>query len=488
MAAVFKFKADGSQYTRGLNQMRGQTQKFAVSVKSMIAGAFAGAGITGIKTIIDDMTELGRTADRLGVGVEMFQKLAYAAKQSGVDTERLADAMKDLDVKLTDGIARGGSFAELIEELGMDMNKLAAMPADQRMLAFADAIQDASGSLSRFGADEFGDAMFELLPLLEKGSEGILKIGESATTMSKEQIAAAERASMQIDGVISNMVAQLSIWVAEIGMFFEVIITGATQAAIEVANVWKPISKLIAFAISGNLVGAKKAFDQIAKQGEGAADRVKKAMTDIMDEQIESSKETTEESGMTAAERARRKAESDARKKAADEQAKEKERINKLDKQIADEQQRRKENALSLEEKLAEATRQRIKLEGEAKGVDPFSEEGTQKQLEIEKALTKEQDLQQRLDADLEQFFEGIEILDGKDGKDADLALPQQDPQAGVIASSLAAIGGGGGIATFGNDPMLNENKKQTGVLEEISMKLDGATLRGADGLETPEL
>jgi hypothetical protein len=26
MAAVFKFKADGSQYARGLNQMRGQTQ------------------------------------------------------------------------------------------------------------------------------------------------------------------------------------------------------------------------------------------------------------------------------------------------------------------------------------------------------------------------------------------------------------------------------------------------------------------------------
>lgn len=487
MAAVFKFKADGSGYTRGLNQMRGQTQKFAVSVKSMIAGAFAGAGITGIKTIIDDMTELGRTAERLGVGVEMFQRLSYAAKQTGVDTERLADAMKDLDVKLTDGIARGGSFAELIQELGMDMNELAAMPSDQRMLAFSDAIQDASGSLSRFGADEFGDAMFELLPLLEKGSEGILKLGESATTMSKEQIAAAERASTQIDGVVSNMVAQLSIWIANLGMMFEWLITGATQAAIEVANVWKPVGKFIAYAISGNLVGAKRAFDQIAKQGEGAADRVKKAMNDVLDEQIEAGKETKEESGPTAVERARRKSESDARKKASDEQAKEKQRINKLDKQIADEQQRRKENAMSLEEKLAEATRQRLKLEEEASNIDPFSEEGTQKQLEVEKATTKEQGLKQRLDADLEQFFEGIEILDGKDGKDSE-TVKQEDPQTSIIASSLASIGGGGGVASFTNDPVLNENKRQTSVLEEISSKLDGTTLTTSGGLDTPEL
>ena len=464
--------------------MRGQTKRFTGSVKSMIAGAFAGAGITGIKKIVDDMTELGRTAERLGVGVEAFQRLSYAAKQTGVDTERLADAMKDLDVKLTDGIARGGSFAELIDELGMDMNALAEMPADKRMLAFADAIQNASGSLSRFGADEFGDAMFELLPLLEKGSEGILELGDSATTMSKQQIKAAERATTKIDGVITNMIAQLSIWVAELGMFFEVIITGATQAAIEIANVWKPIAKLITAAVSGNLVGTKKAFDQITKQGEGAADRVKKAMTDIMDEQIAASKETTEDSGMTAAERARRKSESDARKKASDEQVKEKERINKLDKQIADEQQRRKENAMSLEEKLAEATRQRIKLEEDAKGVDPFSEEGTQKQLEVEKALTKEQGLQQQLDADLEQFFDGIEVLDGKDGMDAE---QKEDPQSTIIASSLASIGGGGGVAAFGTDPILNENKRQSNLLEQL-VKLQGGTIEGGGGLEIPEL
>ena len=51
MAAVFKFKADGSQYTRGLNQMRGQTQKFASSVTASIKSIATLAGVGGIGTM-----------------------------------------------------------------------------------------------------------------------------------------------------------------------------------------------------------------------------------------------------------------------------------------------------------------------------------------------------------------------------------------------------------------------------------------------------
>jgi len=485
MAAVFKFKADGSEYTRGLNKMRDQTKKFSSSVKGVLAGAFAGFSIAGIKNVLDGMVEMKRAAERLGVGVEMFQKLSYAAKQTGVDAERLADAMKDLDVKLQDGIMRGGSFAELIEELGLDMNELAAMAPDERMLAFADAIQTASGSLSRFGADEFGDAMYELLPLLEMGSEGILKLGDDAQTMSAQQAAAAERASKLIDGTISNMISQLGIWLANGLQMFEYFITGATQAAIEIANVWKPLGKVIFAAMNPAtwLTTGKKALQELQDAAAGAGDRIGAAMDAILDKQLEEEK-PTEPGGMTDIERARLKAEQDAAKKAADAQAKEKERINKLDKQIADEQQKRKENAMTLEERLAEATRKRIELEKEAQNIDPFSEEGTQKQLELEKSLTKEQDLQQKSDEDLKQFYDSIEILDGKDGDDADDAEPTQ---ASVISSQLAAIGGGGATASFTNDPILNENKRQSNLLEQL-VKLQGGTLEGGGNIPTPEL
>ena len=563
MAAVFKFKADGSEYTRGLNKMRDQTKKFSSSVKGVLAGAFAGFSIAGIKNVLDGMVEMKRAAERLGVGVEMFQKLSYAAKQTGVDAERLADAMKDLDVKLQDGIMRGGSFAELIEELGLDMNELAAMAPDERMLAFADAIQTASGSLSRFGADEFGDAMYELLPLLEMGSEGILKLGDDAQTMSAQQAAAAERASKLIDGTISNMISQLGIWLANGLQMFEYFVTGATQAAIEIANVWKPLGKVIFAAMNPAtwLTTGKKALQELQDAAAGAGDRIGAAMDAILDKQLEEEK-PTEPGGMTDAERARTKAKQDAAKKAAEAAIKEAERVSKLEKEIADEEQRRKEDKMTIEEKIAEAVRKRIELEKEASEIDPFTdeEEKRKKQLEIEKQITKEQSLRDELkdkedaakdkakedkkklaetkeeiaaerkareemgmsDEELlarskselkqkEQELAGLGEDANGDGtidtaddqfradkqldienlkteiKGLELAGTDQDTQASVISSQLASIGGGGGVASFGNDPMLNENKKQTTVLEGIKQAIENQN-RGEEVLLTPEL
>ena len=55
-----------------------------------------------------------------------------------------------------------------------------------------------------------------------------------------------------------------------------------------------------------------------------------------------------------------------------------------------------------------------------------------------------------------------------------------------IIASSLASIGGGGGVAAFSNDPLFNESKKQTSLLGQL-VKLQGGTLDGGTTIN-PEL
>ena len=52
--------------------------------------------------------------------------------------------------------------------------------------------------------------------------------------------------------------------------------------------------------------------------------------------------------------------------------------------------------------------------------------------------------------------------------------LQPDDSAATVIASSLAAIGGGGGVASFSSDPLLNENKRQSNILQAILKQLGG--------------
>jgi len=71
--------------------------------------------------------------------------------------------------------------------------------------------------------------------------------------------------------------------------------------------------------------------------------------------------------------------------------------------------------------------------------------------------------------------------------KGLELAGTDQDTQASVISSQLASIGGGGATASFTNDPILNENKRQSNLLEQL-VKLQGGTLEGGGNIPTPEL
>ncbi len=558
MATTFRFNADGSGYARGLNKMRGQTKQFSGKVKGLLAGAFAFAGIGGIKTIIKDMAEIGRTAKRLGIGVEMFQKLAFSAGQTGVDTERLADAMKDLDVKLTDGIMRGGSFAELIDELGMNMEDLEKMAPDERILAFSDAIQNASGSLSRFGADEFGDAMYEMLPWLELGSQGILDLAKGVYTLSEAQIKAAERADAKIDAVTASMKAGVSIFIANFIGAFEYYVTMGTQAFTEVANVASSFGDIMKAIFTGDFSGAKTAFNNLVGDAEGALDRIKQAGNEVLDEQLAQDK-AIDAAAATKKEVARRKAELDAKK-----------RIAAIEARIAEEQLKRDKSAMTAAQRLEAAAQRRLELEEELSNIDPFreSEERSKKILEIERAKTEESKIQKEIEKERSESNEKIAKMmadaaktavdRAEDLADADAAIaeerdrrseigmtdnellpkaqreqkaletelaklrekggdslkikekeleleqkktevaslqdsfksaldtdisPTQDPRTSIIASQLASIGGGGGVAVTTNDPLLNENKRQTQVLERIERQL-----QGSGGLEFPEL
>ena len=544
MAIVYKFKADGSQYARGLNDMRDKTKRFSKGISKSMRGGVAAAIVAvgaAVTKVIRDMTELNRTIKKSGVGAEDFQRLAYAAEQSGVSTERFADALKDLDVKLSDGIARGGSFAELITELGMDMDALAEMDPGERFLAFSDAIQDAGGSLSRFGADEFGDAMFELLPLLEKGSEGIKELGANANVVSKGQLAAAERTNKVFSGIMSNMKTTAQKFAIEGVRTFEFLSASVGAIFKELGNNAVNLGKVIGKALTLDVDGAKEAYKELIDDALTARDRISAAGNAVVDKQLAEDKEIDDKK-TTSLEIARRKAEIDAAKELSD-----------LEKKRDEAQQKRMSAQMSLQEQLTEATRKRLQLEQELSEIDPFSKGGEKsraiKETELAKARTEEDAAKGRVsaqadsdkaDAAKEQqriaeakqavidertareesqltpgellkkrkgqlaekekaFASGngtladaldieklkTEILNISTGIKDDLPKAAEEAGATTVASSLAAIGGGGGVAALGSDPALNESKRQTSVLERIAKNTEA---EAENSFSTPEL
>lgn len=129
---------------------------------------------------INSKVGLARMADRVGVNVKQFQKLAFAAQSVGSDAEGMSDAIKDLGVKVTDTAKHGGALTDALEGIGLNAKELAALAPEQQFLAFADAIAKADKKAGDFAADEVNDAMYQLIPLLRQGAEGFEKIGEKA--------------------------------------------------------------------------------------------------------------------------------------------------------------------------------------------------------------------------------------------------------------------------------------------------------------------
>lgn len=158
------------------------------SVK-LAMGAFAGAAATvtaaagGVAIAMNKVADIvseSNLGKKIRVSAERFQELSFAAKTVGIDSEGLADAIKDLSVKITDTAKYGGALTDALEGIGLEAKDLAQLSPEEQFLAFADAIKDANAAAGDFAADEVNDAMYQMLPLLRQGSEGMEELAMKA--------------------------------------------------------------------------------------------------------------------------------------------------------------------------------------------------------------------------------------------------------------------------------------------------------------------
>ena len=187
---IYKLTVDGAQAARDLNAIAKSTsdldKRMADSINSItkfgkaLAGAFSvHEVISGFKSIIDSMDQIGKDAQKIGVGAEELQKLRYAAEFAGVGAEKMNAAVTKLAVGMSQldkvtskagGVLRsaGVNDADDAEQaLGTLADRFAAMPDGAQKTAEAVAV--------------FGKAVGpDLIPFLNQGAEGIKKLTDEA--------------------------------------------------------------------------------------------------------------------------------------------------------------------------------------------------------------------------------------------------------------------------------------------------------------------
>ena len=542
MAAVFKFKADGSQYSRGLNQMREQTQKFSASVGSMLKGAFAFAGIAGIKRLMSEMDRVQKLSLRFGISAEAIQRMGFAAEQGGASMEILAKGLANANrmaVEATRGIK---TYERAFADLNINAHEFIKLDQEEQFMVLADAVRYATDQNKAMAASQtiMGRAAMEMRAMMLKGAEGYREVTDGLKTMTQEQVDAAAAANdalnkfttnakvvlVDFTGFLKKMVqgtraslAQMAVE-AEGSTFFEKFammfgdrtveqdfrINLAFEEGVYGQELEDMIRERTAKGIAGGLstirditsglitAGQPKEEDPEALkiQDKIAAEKKKQAEAEMKDkEKLASLDEEIakglEEYAVIAAEEGK---DSIKAKEKELELLKLQTEQKALQKKISDNEKKAREGVASTQDKIAAERKEREEMGmSDEEILARRKSELEQKEQELA-GLGEDANGDGKIDTADDQFRadKQLDIENLKtEIKGLELAGTDQDTQASVISSQLASIGGGGATASFTNDPILNENKRQSNLLEQL-VKLQGGTLEGGGNIPTPEL
>ena len=181
------FTITAKDLTRGtfrkLNQSLGLVRKALFNFKvglTAVAGA-AGLGLL-VKSSLQSIDTLGKTATKLGVTSQALQKLRYASNLAGVETRTVDMAVQRFTRRLSEAANNTGEAKDALKELGLNAKELTKLSLDQQMLKLADAFDDvqASGDKVRLAFKLFDSEGVAFVNTLEGGSAALQQMFQEA--------------------------------------------------------------------------------------------------------------------------------------------------------------------------------------------------------------------------------------------------------------------------------------------------------------------
>lgn len=183
-----KGKSDVEQVTgrakKSVDSLGQSFKQAGSSIGKHLAGMFGAAVLfdKALNLITGTFRELGVIADqvdRSGLSAEQFQRLAYAAQQSGVSVSALAKATRQLRVEMAEAANGTGKKVEMFKALGISLEQLKSGDASAVFLAISSAMAGSADDSERllistaFFGDKIGNDILPLLSDYQKLSKDI---------------------------------------------------------------------------------------------------------------------------------------------------------------------------------------------------------------------------------------------------------------------------------------------------------------------------
>lgn len=215
-------KRAGVTVKNGVKQIRQSANQYAKW------GAAAGAAATAAAAAIyrstsQQIDQLAKTSDRLGIATEELQALQFAAEQTGVESRTLEMGLQRMTRRISEAAKGSGEAKDAIKELGLDAKNLSQLPLEQQFTSIAGAMEGVSnqGDKVRLAMRLFDSEGVALINTLDAGEEGLQgfadeaeRLGLSLTRVDAARVEAANdainRAQTMIQGQLQQAVVELA--------------------------------------------------------------------------------------------------------------------------------------------------------------------------------------------------------------------------------------------------------------------------------------
>jgi hypothetical protein len=165
--------------TRGLKGITG-------AVFSLKTGLISLAGIGGfgllVKSSLQSIDTLGKTASKLGVTTKELGALRFAAEISGVEIRTVDMATQRFTRRLAEAANGTGEAKDALKELNINASEISKLPLQEQMLRLSDAFADVESSSEkvRLAFKLFDSEGVAFVNILKLGSDELSKLFKEA--------------------------------------------------------------------------------------------------------------------------------------------------------------------------------------------------------------------------------------------------------------------------------------------------------------------
>jgi len=226
LAAMCRVKTSLSSQATQLRSSANNYAKWGAAAAA--AAAVAGAAI--VKNTADGIRELKTFSQVANTSTQDFQKMAYGAKTMGIEQDKLADILKDVNDRVGDFGATGGGamadfFTNIAPKVGVTYENFKKLSGKDALQLYVSSLEKANLSQAdmTFYMEAMASDSTQLLPLLKNNGEAMGVMAAEADklglALSDIDIAKVEQANKQLDkssSIISGAMQDATVSLAPI--------------------------------------------------------------------------------------------------------------------------------------------------------------------------------------------------------------------------------------------------------------------------------